>query len=89
MVAFRAPGFSQRRRFDENDSVSALFKYVQAEVKPAGGFELLACFPQRDLAPLVGTPLKDADVDGEAVEIRFADPADRVACLASALRSRS
>ena len=81
--------FSRRRRFVETDDVAALFKYVQAEVKPARGFELLACFPQRDLAPLVGTPLKDADMDGEAVEIRFADQADRVACLASALRSRS
>ena len=81
--------FSRRRRFVETDDVAALFKYVQAEVKPAGGFELLAGFPPRQLAPLAGTPLKDADVDGEAVEIRFADQADRVACLASALRSRS
>ena len=89
MVVFFAGRFSRRRRFVETDDVAALFKYVQAEAKPAGGFDLLCGLPGRQLAPLAGTPLKDADVDGEAVEIRFADQADRVACLASALRSRS
>ena len=81
--------FSRRRRFVETDAVAALFKYVQAEAKPAGGFELLCGLPGRQLAPLAGTPLKDADVHDQVVEIRFADQADRVACLASALRSRS
>ena len=81
--------FSRRRRFVETDAVAALFKYVQAEAKPAGGFDLLCGLPGRQLAPLAGTPLKDADVHDQVVEIRFADQADRVACLASALRSRS
>ena len=44
---------------------------AEAEAKPAGGFELFCGIPQRDLAPLVGTPLKDADVDGQAVEIKL------------------
>ena len=72
MVVFFAGRFSRRRRFVETDSVAALFKYIQAEVKPAGGFELLARPPAaRQLAPLAETPLKDADVDGQAVEIKL------------------
>ena len=49
MVAFRGPGFNRRRRFVETDAVAALFKYVQAEAKPAGGFDLLCGFPPRQL----------------------------------------
>ena len=71
MVAFRGPGFNRRRRFVETDAVAALFKYVQAEAKPAGGFDLLCGFPPRQLAPMASTPLKDADVHGQAVQMKL------------------
>ncbi len=70
MVAFRcAGGFSRRRRFVETDDVAALFKYCQAEAKLflPGGLKNLLCEGERQLGPLVGTPLKDADVDGREV----------------------
>ena len=70
MVAFRGPGFNRRRRFAETDAVAALFKYVQAEAKPAGGFDMLCGFPPRQLAPMASTPLKDADVHGQAVQMK-------------------
>ena len=71
-VAFRGPGgFSRRRNFVETDTVAALFKYVQAEAKPAGGFDLLCGFPPRQLAPMASTPLKDADVHGQAVQMKL------------------
>ena len=63
--------FSRRRRFVETDDVAALFKYVQAEAKPAGGFDLLCGFPPRQLAPMASTPLKDADVHGQAVQMKL------------------
>ena len=74
-VAFRGPGFSRRRRFRGNDTVSALFKYVQAEARVVGAFHLLCGFPPRDLAPLRASALRNADVHGQAIQIKVADSA--------------
>jgi len=71
LVAFRGPGFQRRRRFVETDAVASLFKYVQTEFKPAGCFDLLCGFPPRQLAPLADTALKDADVHGQAVQVKL------------------
>ena len=70
-LARSSPGIQRKRRFVETDAVAALFKYVQAEAKPAGGFDLLCGFPPRQLAPMASTPLKDADVHGQAVQMKL------------------
>ncbi len=63
--------FGKRRNLGSDARFTIGEASVDLRVLLAGGSDLLCGFPPRQLAPMASTPLKDADVHGQAVQMKL------------------
>lgn len=66
---------TRKRRFDESETVSALFKFAQLETGAGPAlFELRAGFPPKQLWQFNQQSLTQADLRNQSVHMKFANP---------------